>query len=156
MYISKSILDAHKGQIFVHSQGENRGSTFTMLLPVIKPALEPTNSNEESSFQNSNNIRFDEENNDQLKDNSHEMYCINQTYNFSSNDNIADEILDPFHDTSTERVTNQEIIGKRYHSNVHLLFCDYISINTFQIGLVNDNIDLETARSSSYNSNNSK
>ena len=34
LFISKGIMDTHKGRIIVHSEGEGQGSTFTLLLPV--------------------------------------------------------------------------------------------------------------------------
>ena len=33
LYISKGIVDTHKGQIWVESKGEGQGTTFTMILP---------------------------------------------------------------------------------------------------------------------------
>ena len=36
LYITKGIVDSHKGHILVKSDGEGHGSTFTLLLPIAK------------------------------------------------------------------------------------------------------------------------
>jgi len=36
LYLSKEIVELHNGQIWVESEGRNKGSTFIIKLPIIK------------------------------------------------------------------------------------------------------------------------
>ena len=96
-----------------------------MLLPIIKPTSttptppEPMNIDLES-MQGSNscsNIKLleSEEKTVELQaegQENNEMFDSNQIYNFSSNDNVPEEIPEFFHENSTEEIiNNQDRIG---------------------------------------------
>ena len=104
-------MDMHNGQLFVQSEGEEKGSTFVMLLPVAIPTTEGSNLETRDIHSifpvigesSRSNLELSSAKSYGLKSESSdkEAFVINQVYNFSSDTETS-------HTSSTLNGNNHE------------------------------------------------
>ena len=181
LYISKGIMDMHKGHLFVTSEGEGHGATFTLLLPIVKKSQTTTNVEMVSSASSCksllvgvesqsnvkagiiDNIIIDD---DETKSNDtstadNDNFKINQIYSYSSNEIVSTTTLELIdnHVVTAQEENNEcklEILNKSNNVNSNEHCCSDISGNNSNHNVNNyaiNNMDTTTATITTDNNN---